>query len=93
MSPTSPIYVYIAADSGGGPSYVGMASTLVDLPWIAQLGVDSLLWFAAENPELASDRAEELRTMSELDREAVFLRHNPTRSDLTPRIWASDPDD
>ena len=93
MELDSPVYVYIAGPDQGRSSYVGIAPTLVDMPWIVELGVDRLLWFEAYEPNAASTRAKELRNMSVSERESVFLRHNPDRLDLTSRIWASDPED
>lgn len=93
MKHSTPVYVYIAANQSAGASFVGITPTLLDMAWIAKYGVDNLVWFEAFDTSAAEVRAKELRSLSEAQRESVFLRHNPDRSDLTPRIWASDPED
>lgn len=88
-TPTSG-YVYIATSKGLTKSYVGVAISLLDMEWIAKFGVDDLVWFEGHSDvALAQTRADELRDMSEYQRRSVFLKDNPTQTDLTSRIWGS----
>lgn len=93
MDQRLPVYVFIAANKAGGASCVGTTRSLLEMPWIATFGVDNLVWFeGCTDRAQADERARTLSEMTETERQAVFLSHNPEREDLTPRIWASDPD-
>lgn len=89
---TTDTYVYIATDKAPSRSFVGVTSSLLRMDWIAEFGVDNLVWFDSCSNELAArKRMEELRAMTEEERAAVFLEHNPDRLDLYHRIQCSDP--
>lgn len=89
---TTDTYVYIATDKGSSRSFVGTTSSLLGMEWIAVFGVDHLVWFDSWADEgAAQKRMQELRAMTEEERAAVFLKHNPERLDLYHRIQCSDP--
>ena len=92
MTGDANFYVYIATEKDCRRSYVGMTSSLLGMEWIAKFGVDDLVWFDSWSNELSAlARVEELRSLTEEEREAIFLKHNPERIDLYPRIQCSDP--
>ena len=94
MSEMSGTYVYIAKDRGGSRSYVGVATSLLEMGWISDFGVNHLVWFDSWPIEAdALAHAERLREMTESERSGVFLKHNPEEIDLYARIQCSDPYD
>ena len=94
MTTEPPAYVYIASDGGASGSFVGLARSLLDMDWISLFGVDRLVWFEGFGDEaLARTGMMQLRSLSEDDRRAIVLRYNPEQSDLSHRVWSSDPED
>lgn len=94
MQFSPPGYVYIATSEGITRSFVGVSKSLLDMERITKFGVDALVWFEGyTDMALALARAEQLSDLSEDERRNVFLRNNPDQSDLSARIWGSDPEE
>jgi hypothetical protein len=63
------------------------------MDWIAEYGVNDLVWFEAFSDEAAGHaHAAELRGKTEIERQSLFRRYNPNGSNLARRIWSSDPE-
>lgn len=90
---TADAYVYVATGQGVSESYVDLSQSLLGMEWIAKYGVDDLVWFEGHaDYNNATQRAAELRVMTESERRELVRRHNPEQLDLSSRIWGSDPD-